>query len=163
MVAVVATAILVTATPSGALVAIPPAIAVPAGNTLFLIGHARGYQIYQCQNGTWVLLYPYAGLVDDAGNPVASHYAGPSWRAPDNSVAVGARVASAPSPNGSIPWLLLSATTSGPPGGVLLPTTYIQRVNTTGGLAPAGPCTNGATAASYYTADYYFYRATPTG
>ncbi len=152
--------ILVMGQPVNAAVAIPPAIAVPAGNSLFLVGHARGYQVYGCQNAAWTLLYPYAGLFDDAGLPVATHYAGPSWQAPDHSVAVGTRVAGAPSPNGSIQWLLLSTTTSGPAGGVLLPTTFIQRLSTTGGVAPAGACANGATAAVYYTADYYFYRAT---
>ena len=161
---------LVPAAPAGALTppTVPASLKVPAGHELYLVGHARGYQVYRCQategGPAWVLLYPFAGLVDGAGQQVALHYAGPSWRGPDGSVVVGARVAGAPAPSGTaIPWLLLSATsTSGPPGGLFTHTTYIQRVNTTGGLAPAGGCDGahlGATVAVFYTADYYFYRA----
>jgi hypothetical protein len=61
----------------------------------------------------------------------------------------------------AIPWLLLKAvsTSAGPDGDRLVPTTFIQRVHTIGGLPPAGPCTAGATASVPYTADYYFYRS----
>ena len=38
-------------------------------------------------------------------------------------------------------------------------TTYIQRVNTTGGLKPTGSCTEGAKSLVPYTADYFFYKA----
>ena len=147
---------------------VPAAIAVPPGNVLYLVGHARGFQIYQCQaqgsGFAWVLLRPLAGLVDDNGRPIAAHYGGPSWTARDSSTVVGARVASAPAPGGNaIPWLLLSAaSTSGRPGGTFTNTTYIQRINTTGGLAPSGGCDAahvGVTVPVYYTADYYFYRA----
>ncbi|MDQ4131995.1 MAG: DUF3455 domain-containing protein [Actinomycetota bacterium] len=136
--------------------------------TCYLVGHARGYQFYTCQvqaNGYgWVLQTPWAGLVDDSGRYVARHYAGPTWAARDNSAVVAAPVASAPAPSGdAIPWLLLQGTsTSGPSGGTFSGTTYIQRINTTGGLAPTSGCDAahvGATAAVYYTADYYFYRA----
>lgn len=148
--------------------AVPPTLTVPTGNVAYLVGHARGYQVYQCQGQVgsfgWVLLYPFAGLVDDSGNSLAVHYAGPSWTAADASTVVGTRVASAPAPSGtSIPWLLLQATSrSGPPGGTFTAATYIQRINTTGGLAPATGCDQahaGATTAVSYTADYYFYRA----
>jgi hypothetical protein len=54
--------------------------------------------------------------------------------------------------------LLLQATSA---DGVLSPVTYIQRVNTKGGLTPtAAGATIGALADVPYTADYYFYRAT---
>ena len=148
--------------------AVPPNLSVPPGNVLYLVGHARGYQVYRCevQNGSpsWVLLYPFAGLVDDEGNAVAVHYAGPSWTAADGSTVVATRIASAPAPSGTaIPWLLLQATSnSGPAGGTFTSTTFIQRINTTGGLAPATGCDSehvGATTAVFYTADYYFYRA----
>ena len=164
-------AFLALAHPAGAALApptVPANIAVPPGNVLYLVGHARGYQIYVCQaqdgGFAWVLSAPWAGLFDDAGNPIAVHYAGPSWTAADASTVVGTRVASAPAPTeGAIPWLLLRASsTSGPPGGTFTQTTYIQRINTTGGLAPSTGCDAahvGATVAIPYTADYYFYRA----
>ena len=58
----------------------------------------------------------------------------------------------------AIPWLLLEAvSTSGP--GIYSSVTYIQRLNTTGGLAPAGPGSFiGETVQIPYTAEYYFYR-----
>lgn len=147
---------------------VPANLLVPAGNVPYLVGHARGYQIYTCQavdgGYGWVLLAPWAGLFDDAGNAVATHYAGPSWTAADGTTVVGTRVASAPAPSGdAIPWLLLRASsTTAPTTGTLSSTTYIQRINTTGGLAPAGGCDAahvGAVFPSYYTADYYFYRS----
>ena len=147
---------------------VPANLGVPAGNVVYLVGHARGYQIYTCQaqpsGYAWVLRQPWAGLVDDAGQYIALHYAGPTWRAPDGSAVVGARIAGALAPSGTaIPWLLLQATsTSGPPGGTFTSTTFIQRINTTGGLVPTSGCDEahvGATAAVFYTADYYFYRA----
>jgi hypothetical protein len=161
---------LMTPAPVGAATtpSVPANLAVPPGNVLFLVGHARGYQIYTCQaegsGFAWVLQAPWAGLFDDAGKAVALHYGGPSWTAPDGSTVVAARVASAPAPSGNaIPWLLLRATsTSGRPGGSFSSVTYIQRINTTGGLAPVGGCdasTVGALVAVHYTADYYFYRA----
>lgn len=45
--------------------------------------------------------------------------------------------------------------------GTFSSTTYIQRLNTTGGLAPTSRCDAvhvGASAPVSYTADYYFYR-----
>lgn len=147
---------------------VPAAIQVPSGNVLAVLGHARGYQVYQCQStgsgAAYALLYPYAGLVDDAGQFFAIHYAGPSWQAADHSVVVGARVASAPATApSSIPWLLLQATShSGPAGGTFSDVTYVQRVNTVGGVAPANGCDAnhlGATVAVSYTADYAFYRS----
>jgi hypothetical protein len=82
----------------------------------------------------------------------------------DGSAVTGQKIASAPSPNAgnNIPLLLLQAvrTSSGPDGSdQLVGTTYIQRVNTTGGVAPTGSCTPGAMQSVPYTADYYFYQS----
>jgi hypothetical protein len=60
----------------------------------------------------------------------------------------------------AIPWLRLDAVNPEGPG-ILAGTTFIQRVNTTGGKAPSE---NGAfvgqVARIPYTADYFFYRQT---
>ena len=68
--------------------------------------------------------------------------------------------------SGSIDCLLLQSIGSlkGPAGGkTLVPTTYIQRLNTNGGSAPATGCSTatdvGAQTLVPYTADYYFYHA----
>jgi hypothetical protein len=152
---------------------VPAAIQVPAGNTPFLSAHAVGLQVYTCVNSgsgfAWVLQTPLAALTDDSGATIIVHYGGPTWRSVDGSSVVGARVDGVPAPvPGAIPWLLLRAasTTAGPGGGTTLtPTTYIQRINTTGGVAPTTGCDAahaGATTGVPYTADYWFFKATGT-
>ena len=60
----------------------------------------------------------------------------------------------------AIPWVRLRAvSTEGP--GIFADTTFIQRVNTTGGKAPSEDGTFvGEVARMPYTADYFFYRKT---
>ena len=67
---------------------------------------------------------------------------------------------------GAIPWLLLQVvgTGTGPTGGAFLTqATFIQRLNTSGGVAPATGCSSsgnvGAISLVPYTADYFFYKA----
>jgi hypothetical protein len=63
---------------------------------------------------------------------------------------------------GSIQCLLLQSigNKKGPAGGNLLAdTSFIQRLNTSGGAAPTSACTVGQTQLQHYTADYYFFRA----
>ena len=65
----------------------------------------------------------------------------------------------------AIQWLLLEATpVGGSAGDLLAETTFIQRINTTGGLAPAATTCNADTADDIveipYTADYYFWKST---
>jgi len=142
---------------------IPEAIALPAGNTVFLIGHAKGFQIYTCDgNGSWGSATPDAKLFDDNGELIAKHFAGPTWQAKDGSSVVGARDAGVTVDASAIPWLRLKAVSTTP--GLLGPTTYIQRVATTGGLAPAPADCNAKKAGKKvkvpYTADYYFAKST---
>ena len=81
--------------------------------------------------------------IDADGKVVGHHYAfagptRPAWESESGSRVVGARsVPGVTVTPGAIPWLILSAVpdvTIGP--GIFARTTYIQRVNTTGGLAP---------------------------
>lgn len=150
---------------------VPANIAVPAGHVLTDVGQAVGFQIYTCQlqpgsGFKWLLQQPQAVLQENGHKPFALHYGGPSWTAmADGSTVVATKAGEAPAPSGgTIPWLLLKASTnSGPEGGTFSSTAYIQRVNTTGGLTPTIGCANGqdvgAIARIPYTADYYFYRA----
>ena len=146
---------------------VPATIAVEDGHKVFLVGHAVGVQIYSC-NATpagfsWGLVAPRANLYDDKGKLIVTHFGGPTWQATDGSRVVGPRVDQAPAEN-AIPWLLLSAasTTAGPDGDRLTHTTFIQRIATTGGLAPAAAECNSASAGTVreipYTADYYFWK-----
>ena len=66
---------------------------------------------------------------------------------------------------GAIPWLRITVAGAkgGPTGGdTLASTTFLQRVNTSGGLPPSTGCASstdvGKQAFVPYTADYYFYR-----
>ena len=61
----------------------------------------------------------------------------------------------------AIPWLLLEAKSTAAPG-IFANVSYIQRVNTAGGMAPGTPGTPGQVVRVPYTAEYYFYRANPS-
>ena len=106
----------------------------------------------------WGFKAPEAELIDARGRLFAKHYAGPTWEAPDGSKIVGKILASEPAPKtGAIPWLLLSAETSG--SGVLAGARFVQRVDTSGGVAPTGACpAAGAERRVAYTANYIFYK-----
>jgi len=137
---------------------------VPAGHKLYLVGHATGVQIYRCNGTAWALVAPRADLYGENGKLLATHYAGPTWEALDGSTVKAARVDGATVDPTAIPWLLLAthSPTAGLDGDRLTATTYIQRLNTTGGIAPAAAeCTAetaGAVAEIPYTADYYFWK-----
>jgi hypothetical protein len=89
---------------------------------------------------------------------VPPDYAGPTWEWLDGSTIVGARVDGRSVDATAIPWLLLRVVSHGPVAGKLTDITAIQRVDTVGGLAPAGTCSAGDTADVAYTAKYVFYR-----
>jgi hypothetical protein len=141
---------------------VPAAIEVPGGtNKVHFHAYAVGVQTYVWNGSSWAFQGPEAVLFADAGTQgeVAIHYAGPTWESESGSKVKGAVIANAPSPNpDSVPMLLLRAvSTEGP--GIFEGTTYIQRVNTVGGRAPATPgTTTGQIARVPYTAEYYFYR-----
>jgi hypothetical protein len=82
----------------------------------------------------------------------------PCWESTwDGSLVTGTAVASSPV-TGSIPQLLLQAA-SHRGTGIFGAVTYIQRLNTSGGAAPATACVAGQTRAVPYTAEYRFYIA----
>jgi len=145
---------------------VPAALAVPEGQTLFLVAEASGVQVYQCTQKAdggfeWLFKSPEATLTSPEGKPLGKHYAGPTWEATDGSTVVGAVKERDPGPTSTaIPWLLLTAkTTSG--SGTFAPTKSIQRLATVGGVAPHDPCAAAnlnQMARVPYTARYYFYR-----
>ena len=137
----------------------PAVLQVPDGNKVHFHAYAAGVQIYSWNGSSWVFLAPEAFLYDADGNLVGLHYAGPTWETLSGSKVVGARVAGSTVDPTAIPWLLLQTRTA-EGRGVLAPTTYIQRVNTAGGLAPATPGTAvGDVARVPYTAEYFFFRS----
>jgi hypothetical protein len=162
-----------TATQPAALVrpTVAPELAVPDAAKLVLAASARGVQIYECAADTsgapvWKLHAPRAELLDPSGVVIGGHFggvdqgleAGPWWEAKDGSRVHGARPASVPNP-GSIPLLRLEGSGAAftGDGGLLSYVAFIQRLDTTGGAAPAGACTAGQKTEVPYTAKYYFY------
>src|SRR5262249_44014132 len=77
----------------------------------------------------------------------------PQWVAPDGSSITGARVSSTPNGDGNIPELELAATQTGRAHGLLSRTVRVLRLNTRGGVAPAGSCTPDSIAEVPYRAD----------
>jgi hypothetical protein len=131
---------------------------VPRGHKLYAHAYAEGVQIYRWNGTSWVFIAPEAVLYDNDGDVVGIHYAGPIWESNSGSMVKGAVLERATVDPDAIPWLLLEAVaTQGP--GIFQNVTYIQRVNTVGGLAPseAGDYV-GEEARVPYAADYYFYR-----
>jgi hypothetical protein len=143
---------------------VPAAIRVPEGAKLVEKLHATGAQVYGCgaTDGKygWTLKRPDATLTDAKGGEAGKHGAGPSWTAKDGSTVTGAKVAQADAATAdAVPWLLLKATsTSGK--GRFAQVSFVQRLATKGGKAPATGCDaahNGAELRVDYSADYYFY------
>ena len=138
-------------------------IDVPVGNKVSHHAYAQGVQMYRWNGTTWAFVEPVATLFSDPEyhGKVGTHYLGPTWESNNGSKVLAARVPNTGcTPDASaIPWLLLqTVSTDGP--GPFSSVTFIQRVNTKGGLAPTGPGSLIGTVAEVpYTAEYYFYRA----
>ena len=136
-------------------------VQVPEGNQVSFHAYASGVQVYRWNGTAWVFVEPVANLFADRNyrGQVGTHYAGPTWESKSGSKVVAARVGGC-TPNASaIAWLKLEATSTEGPG-VFDGVTFVQRVNTTGGLAPSTPGTVvGEEARVPYTTEYYFYRA----
>ncbi len=150
---------------------VPATLNPPADATLQSAFAARGMQIYTCAAPAaggapaWTLKAPHAVLFKGF-ETAAIHFAGPSWQASDGSLVTGTRTASdlGPDPT-AIPWLLLQAATNVGPG-VFSDVTWIQRLDTEGGAAPAIGCDAdhlGAQVLVPYRASYFFYRAATPG
>jgi len=133
---------------AGASPTVPAAIAVPPGSVLLFRSHAKGVQTYECQNSQWAFRAPRAVLFGPHNHrPTAIHYGGidrgltlgPWWESlRDGSRIRGGNAVSAPSPNAnSIPLLRLEVLERQGTG-VFSPVSYIQRLNTTGGVGPTG-------------------------
>ena len=146
---------------------VPAAVAVPAGNKPAMTLKGVGLLTYECRAkaGTsgaheWVFAGPDAQLQDMKGMRVGKYYGGPTWEHSDGSKVTGKQVAVAPGSPGAIPLQLVQ---TGPAmgSGAFTGVTYIQRVNTMGGVAPAAPCdagTMGSKQTVGYSADYVFYK-----
>ena len=139
---------------------VPDEISVGDTNKVHFHGFGIGFQVYTWDGTSWGRPVPDATLFDNDGNIVATHFAGPRWKSNSGSIVLGAVVQPTVTMNtNAIPWVRLKAlSTEGP--GVFADTTFIQRVNTVGGLPPAEiGAFIGQVVKSPYTADYFFFRA----
>jgi hypothetical protein len=166
---------------------VPDRLQPPEGNQVFLIGHAFGTQDYVCTASgagvAFVLTTPEAVLFDNPARRIINHFFSPNpveggtiratWQSTrDSSVFWGAVNKSATFQTDpdfvaqdAIAWLLVSQTgvLDGVGGGdTLSKATFVQRVNTVGGLAPSVGCNSpadiGHTAFVPYEADYVFFK-----
>lgn len=148
--------------------ALPEAVRAPMGQTASLHTVGRGEITYECRAKAsmpgafeWVFVAPVATLTDLAGRPAGRYYAGPTWEAADGSKLTGKQVAVAPASPGNIPLQLVKAEPAMGMG-AMQGVSYIQRLNTRGGVAPSEACDAGQVGAKRvvpYQADYVFYRA----
>jgi hypothetical protein len=167
---------------------LPANLQVPAGNEVFLVGHAVGTQNYVCLPSgagfAFTLFTPQATLFKDNDKQLTTHFFSPNpfengtiraaWQDSRDTSTVWGQVKPGNSSTDpafvapdAIAWLLVTVVGAqdGPAGGrdTLTATTFIQRVNTSGGVAPSTGCAAstdvGKQAFVPYTTDYYFYRA----
>jgi Protein of unknown function (DUF3455) len=157
---------------------VPANLEVPDGITPYLIAHAEGTQNYFCvptsAGHAWTFFGPQATLFGDGDQQVTTHFLSPNpaesgtpratWQhSGDTSTVWAAAIANSTVAPGAIPWLLLRVVGREEGLGVTLTaTTYIQRVNTAGGIAPVTGCKSakdtGKKALVPYSTDYVFYR-----
>ena len=152
-------------------------ICVPCPNpTTSMCPNASGF--------AWILFTPQATLFTDNDKQVITHFFSPNpfenntnagvmadgtiratWQdSRDTSTVWAMAIAASFVEPGALPWLLLDVVGAqdGPTGGHrLTSTTFIQRLNTVGGIAPSTGCAQatdvGKRASVPYTADYLFY------
>ena len=137
-------------------------IRVPEGNSLAYHVYALGVQMYSwdATNSRWLGGGVMANLYSNSNyqGQVGTHHGGPTWISNSGGLVTGEKeYECSPDPN-SIPWLRLRADEVDGVG-MFSDTTFIQRLNTSGGKAPVNPGEyDGQPANVPYAAEYLFYR-----
>ncbi|MFM9914627.1 MAG: DUF3455 domain-containing protein [Rhizobacter sp.] len=146
--------------------ALPEPVRAPAGHKVMMSATGIGELTYECREKKdaagvfeWAFVGPVAKLYSADRKEVGKYYAGPTWESTDGSKVTGKQVAVAPSAPGNIPMQLVKADPAMGTG-AMTGVSYIQRLNTKGGVAPSMACssdTKGARQQVAYEADYVFY------
>ena len=146
--------------------ALPEPVRVPAGQKLMMSTTGVGEIIYECREKKdtagaheWAFVGPVATLYSGDRKAVGKYYAGPTWEANDGSKVTGKQLAVSPASPGNIPMQLVK-TEPAMGAGAMTGVSYIQRLNTKGGVAPAMACdatSKGKRQQVAYEADYVFY------
>jgi hypothetical protein len=147
---------------------LPGPVQAPTGNRVAMETVGVGEITYECRikaastsEFEWFFVGPDARLMDRNGRQAGRYFGPPAtWESTDGSRITATQVAVAPAMAGSIPYQLVKANPA-VGNGVMNGVTYIQRVATRGGVAPAAPCNGsnmGTKQVVQYQADYIFYR-----
>jgi hypothetical protein len=150
---------------------LPDAVKVPVGHRVVLETVGVGEITYECRDKKdaagqfeWVFVGPSAVLNDRSGKAIGAYYGPPAtWRSNDGSMVTATQVAVSPAGQGNIPLQLVKANPA-TSSGVMMGVTYIQRVATKGGVAPAMTCdaaSKGKREIVKYQADYILYKEGP--
>lgn len=148
---------------------VPSTVQVPAGHQVALETVGVGEITYQCSakkgmagQFEWAFVGPDAVLTDRSGQVIGKYYGPPAtWESNDGSKVTGKQLATAPAGEGNIPLQLVQAKPAMGTG-MMQGVTYIQRLATQGGVAPADSCDAsnlGSKAIVKYQADYLFWKA----
>jgi len=147
---------------------LPAAVQVPAGHKVAMETVGVGQITYECRakkdamGHEWVFVGPDAKLMDRMGQQVGKYYGPPAtWESMDGSKLTATQLAVAPAAAGSIPLQLVKANPAMGMG-AMQGVSYIQRVATQGGVAPAMACdatSMGSKQIVKYQADYIFWKA----
>lgn len=149
--------------------ALPEAVKVPAGHRVALETVGVGEITYECRVKAnvadaheWVFVGPQADLNSRAGAKLGTYFGPPAtWAAADGSKITGTQLAVAPNGAANIPSQLVKANPA-MGAGAMAGVTYVQRVATQGGIAPASACDKTALGRKEivkYQADYIFWKA----
>lgn len=149
--------------------ALPMDVQVPAGHHVVLETVGTGDITYECKvkkdatdQYEWFFVGPDAVLSDRGGKAIGKYYGPPAtWESHDGSRVTATQVAVSPAGTGNIPFQLVKANPATGKG-VMTGITYIQRIATRGGVAPATACganNPGAKEVVKYEADYIFWKA----
>jgi hypothetical protein len=148
--------------------ALPEPVRVPAGQKQRMSTSATGEITYECREKKdmagayeWAFVAPVATLYGSGKQVVGKYYGGPTWESNDGSKVTGKQVAVAPGGAGNIPLQLVKADPAMGMG-AMQGVSFIQRLNTQGGVAPAAVCDaagKGRRQQVPYSADYVFYGA----
>ena len=148
---------------------LPASVQVPAGHMVAMETVGTGSITYECRakkdmasEQEWMFMGPDAKLWDRKGAQVGRYWGPPAtWENNDGSKVTATQVAVAPAGAGNIPLQLVKANPATGMG-AMQNVSYIQRVATRGGTAPAMACGTGNLGQKQvvqYQADYIFWKA----
>lgn len=146
---------------------VPDPVKVPPGHKVVLETVGTGQITYECRAKAnmadtfeWTFIGPDAVLKDRSGQAVGRYYGPPAtWESKDGSKLTATQLAVSPAPAGNIPLQLVKANPATGQG-AMTGVSYIQRLATRGGVAPASACgapTAGQKQVVTYQADYIFW------